>query len=503
MFYKDNQRFGLRSGQDMRASSIKAQLLLWLLIPLFILSVLKLWASHSIARQRSQFNYDGMLHNAAESLAVRVGDNGKQLTLDFPDRAQEPFRHNDRDKFWYKISDVNGTFLLGSNFVPDIKPTNSNKPTFEYGAIDGKQVRIISLPYSLPNRDVVIEVAETVNARRDSVNTVFFSQIWLQFLVVAGGACAVWIGVNRGLAPLAEIEKAMSRRNPSDLRPLVLSNPPDELASLLRANNQLLDQLRGHLDAQKEFASNAAHQLRTPLTGLKTYVSIGSRLSHDPKLDEVFTQLNSGVDRMTQLVNRLLSLAREERKLRDEASYTVLDLSELASEAVADIVERAIEKKINLEFVPSEGPATIFGEADSIRELVDNILHNAIIYTPTAGEIKVTVECGDKVKLSVEDSGPGIPEEERSRVFRRFYRVLGSGAEGSGLGLAIVKEIADHHNASVIIGDGLADKGCKVTVILPKQDPDETLDLGANNARHASANERKLVTPAPARERDP
>ncbi|HEY9754809.1 MAG TPA: sensor histidine kinase [Oculatellaceae cyanobacterium] len=485
----------------MRASSIKTQLLLWLLIPLFILSVLKLWASHSMAAKRSQLVYDSMLHNTAESLAARVSDSGNQITLDFPDRAQVPFRHNDKDKFWYKISDANGAYLLGDKLVPTIKQTKDDKPNFEDGIREATKVRIISLPYTLPSHgQVIVEVAETVNARRDSVNQVLFNQIWLQFLVVAGGAVAVLIGVHRGLAPLAEIEKAMSHRSPTDLRPLVLTNSPDEVQSLLRANNQLLDQLREHLDAQKEFASNAAHQLRTPLTGLKTYVSIGARMSHDKKLDEIFAQLNSGVDRMTQLVNRLLSLAREERKLPDEASNVVLDLSELTSEAVADIVERAIEKNINLEFIPSDSPATILGEVDSIRELIDNILHNAIIYTPSPGEIKVTVECADKVKFSVEDTGPGIPEDERTRVFRRFYRVLGTPGEGSGLGLAIVKEIADRHSANVLISDGAAGKGCKVTVILPKQDAEVTLDLRENNGN--AINDRKLVTPSPSRERD-
>ena len=497
----------------MKPRSIKSQLLLWLLIPLFALSVGKLAVSHSFASHRSQEIYDELLRNSADSIVARIDDSSGKVSLDFPDWAQTLFRHNEKDKSWYKICQADGTYLLGDKSIPSLKSNGAKSVDFGDGIIDGAPVRIISLLHVLPSgKRLIIDIAETCNARKGAAEHVLFTQIWLQCLVVAGGALAVWIGVNRGLAPLTEIQTAMSRRSPFDLRPLKIENAPEEVVPLIQANNQLIQQLKDHLDAQTEFTSNAAHQLRTPLTGLKTYVSLGARLTHDEKVGEIFTQLSSGVNRMTLLVNRLLSLAREEKKMSVLCLDTEIDLNVLAGEAVGDIVEMAIEKDITLEYFPSLNPAMVRGDTESMRELVDNIVHNAIIYTPAKGDIKVSIAAANRVSFTVEDSGPGISIEQRERVFNRFYRVPGSPGEGSGLGLAIVKEIADTHLATIALSESKQLGGCKITISLAALPATSMALLSAQpTAAHATIDDegsgqssaRALVTPSPSREHDP
>jgi signal transduction histidine kinase len=208
----------------------------------------------------------------------------------------------------------------------------------------------------------------------------------------------------------------------------------------------------------------------------------------------------------------LLSLAREEKKMSVLSLDTEIDLNVLAGEAVAEIVERAIEKDINLEYFPSLNPAMIRGDTESMRELVDNVVHNAIVYTPAKGDIKVSIAAEDRVSLTVEDSGPGIPIEQRERVFNRFYRVPGSPGEGSGLGLAIVKEIADTHLATIALSESKLLGGCKITISLPALPADSIALLSAQStpASGSIGNEdsrnpsgREFVTPSPSRERDP
>jgi two-component system, OmpR family, sensor histidine kinase TctE len=231
---------------------------------------------------------------------------------------------------------------------------------------------------------------------------------------------------------------------------------------IVGALNELLDRLREDIESQRRFVANAAHQLRTPLAGLKTYVTLSRRISKDARVGDLMEQVDRGVDRMSHLVNRLLSLAKAEPRSTSPQLLPV-ELNEIASAATEQLVGEAIDKRVELAFEPSSSGCTVSGDAESLRELVQNLVENAVRYTPSGGEVIVSVVAEPKPAVVVEDSGPGIPVDERDRVFERFYR--GDTEEaGSGLGLAIVREIAAHHGAIVTIVDNDRHQGTRITV---------------------------------------
>jgi len=272
------------------------------------------------------------------------------------------------------------------------------------------------------------------------------------------------------LRPLAALQREIHNRSHRDLRPLAEHTVPGEVRALVHAMNDLLARLNEAMSAQQRFIADAAHQLRTPLAGLKTQAELALRQQEPDEIRHTLQHLNTATGRTTHLVNQLLSLARAEPGAHRALALQALNLSDLARDTTTEWVPRAIERNIDLGF-DGTTPATAGIEGDTlmIREMLGNLLDNAIRYTRSGGQVTVRVAAKrNAVELSVEDNGPGIPPAEREHVFERFHRVLGSGAEGCGLGLAIVREIAQSHNAEIRLGPGAGGAGTLVTVAFPK-----------------------------------
>jgi two-component system sensor histidine kinase TctE len=245
------------------------------------------------------------------------------------------------------------------------------------------------------------------------------------------------------LRPLTWLRERIEARDESDMSPIRSRRVPEELQPLIEAFNAMLERMRGNLDAQQRFIADAAHQLRTPLTGLKTQAQLAMRESDPAELKKSLQQIATGVDRAAHLVNQLLTLARAEASVQGQHTLVPVDPDLLLRELVEEWVMRALDRRIDLGYEPADAPAEILGNALLLRELISNLVDNAMRYTPDGGRItcRVVVQ-GDFVTLEVEDNGIGISEEQAARVFDRFYRV-----DGSGLGLAIVREIAELHRA--------------------------------------------------------
>jgi two-component system sensor histidine kinase TctE len=282
----------------------------------------------------------------------------------------------------------------------------------------------------------------------------------------------VWLALARGIAPLNELQQRIRRRDSSDLSPIDERDAPEEVSPLVRAINDLLARLDKSIGAQKHFLADAAHQLKTPLAGLRTQAELAQREidagHHDPQsLKKSLQQIARSSQSAAHMVNQLLAMARAEDKEHAGHRQSV-HLARLATETVRDFVPRALEKRIDLGY---EGPETaglaVAGHALLLRELIRNLVDNALQYTPAGGTVTVRLvddPFGQVVVLQVEDSGPGIPAAEREQVFQPFYRALGTNVDGSGLGLAIVREIALQHHADITLEDanlrkrpGLAD----------------------------------------------
>ena len=326
-------------------------------------------------------------------------------------------------------------------------------PGFGLVKVEGKTWRT----YSVAVGPLVITAGQDLEVRTSLAATAAFRILQPLCLLLPFIAIAVWIVVGSGLAPLEKTARSVARRSPTSLEPLSTKGLPAELASLVNAINDLLRRLADSLSAQQRFASDAAHELRTPLTALKLQVQLAQRAKTPEAQQKCFSRLNEGINRATRLVQQLLTIAR----LDPDASkkpMTTINLAELVKGVRDDMAPIAAQK--NIEITEDARPAMLDGMEDAIRLMVTNLTDNAIRYTPEGGRIEITssTEHGLSV-LRVCDNGPGIAPEERSRVFDRFYRALGTKTSGTGLGLAIVKRIVDIHHGTVEIEDGLDGRG--------------------------------------------
>ena len=271
-----------------------------------------------------------------------------------------------------------------------------------------------------------------------------------EVLVAAAAIVLLWLGIGRGLAPLDRLRDEIAARSPQDLRPVSIDDKPGEVKPVIGAINQLMHRLKSAIDSQQRFIANAAHQLRTPLAGLKTHAELARRQPSTDELKALLDIIAGETERTSHLINQLLTLARAEPGAGDEEIGAPLNLREVANRVAQDWVPRAMSKDIDLGFELKD--AWVLGDALLLRELLANLVDNSISYTQAKGSVTVrTFRRGAESILEVEDDGQGIPPDERSRVFERFYRAQGTPGEGCGLGLAIVSEIARRFGGQVEI----------------------------------------------------
>jgi two-component system sensor histidine kinase TctE len=293
-----------------------------------------------------------------------------------------------------------------------------------------------------------------------------------QLLLIAMAGILIWYGVGRGLGPLDRLRDDILRRSHRDLSPLEASRVPAEVAPLAKALNELFERLDRAVAGQNRFIANAAHQLRTPLAGLKTQAELAMREDDVGAMRAALGRVSAAVDRSVHLVNQLLALAQADHSREHPTPTVPLNLSLLASEAAAEWVGKALDVHLDLGFETLDETIRVRGNADLLHELLANLIDNALRYTPEGGSITVRVaRHAQGCVLEVEDNGPGIAPAERGRVLERFHRVEGTPGEGCGLGLAIVFEIANLHGATVAIGEGALGRGTRVSVVFPETLP--------------------------------
>ncbi len=442
--------------------------------------LLSLWAisagfAYYLAVGFANEAYDLHLANSADSVAARLRSDGSKILVDLPPAAQAILRHNNRDKFYYQIARKDGSRISGDAVLPEpSRHLESLQPMLRYAQVNGHEVRMARIRVDLPNypdQTVLVQVAETLNSRRQLAGQILLSILIPQTILIALGAIAVWFGVSKGLSPLKSLEQALAARSQSDLTPIAASDAPTEVRPLVNAINGLLARLAEDIESQKRFVANAAHQFRTPLAALKTYIYYAKKLPADLKMKDVLNKIDTGTERMSHLSTKLLALAKAEPANCSSDRYERIDLNLIASEITAEFVPEATKRDLELNFSGSESPALVIGDPHNLAELTANLVENSVLHSAPGAKVSVAVTNGPSIRLSVQDNGPGIPVEERSRVFERFYRVLGTEASGSGLGLSIVKEIADSHKAVVAIDDGPNGVGTVVSVLFSSKEP--------------------------------
>jgi two-component system OmpR family sensor kinase len=330
---------------------------------------------------------------------------------------------------------------------------------------DGRDWRI----FTLNDSDRTIAVAAPVTIRSDRATAMALRILVPVLATIPLFGLLIWIIVGEGLRPLVQIAGAIRRRAPASLEPLGEAGLPEEVTPMVSELNALLARLREAIEKQKRFTADAAHELRSPLTALQVQLDILARARSPEESRAALDSLRAGMRRAGRLVEQLLTIARLDPEAAGEP-FTRVELGELATRVAAELEPLAEAKRILLRLTHIDAVA-VQGQPQAIYTLIRNLVDNAIRYTPPSGSVSISVQREEAgAVLQVDDTGPGIPPEERARVFDRFYRLPGSEAEGSGLGLAIVRQIAQAHGAEVVLGESREGRGLRVAVRFSRRD---------------------------------
>jgi two-component system sensor histidine kinase TctE len=469
-----------------KPQSLRAQLLRRLMLPLGFVVVLDAAVSYYIALHYTNLAYDRWLLDSARSLTQQVKAYKDKVTFELPPIAVEVFRWDDTDKTFFKVESKTAGFMAGDRDLPSpgMDALDRGQPLFSDSEFQGRKVRIISvlaeptdksavsrpeLPQAGPSPrapgEVLVSVAETLQKRRAMMNEILLAVVLPQLLLVFITFLHLWTGINRGLRPLRDLAGIIAGRSARDLNPIPDSGVPLEVRSLTHTINALLQRLGSAMATQQRFIENAAHQLRTPLAGLRVQAERALRTKDVAAMQPALAHIKHSADRVSRLSTQLLVLARSESMLQGLREFSVVDLTSLIRDGCMDWVPKALERGMELGFEAPEAPLRLAGDETLLRELLNNLLDNAIRYGGPGGQINVRLEAASQPALIVEDDGPGIQPQETDKVFERFYRIPGSPGDGCGLGLAIVREIADLHSAQVRIGCGEAGRGTRVEVV--------------------------------------
>jgi two-component system OmpR family sensor kinase len=312
----------------------------------------------------------------------------------------------------------------------------------------------------------VVQVAQPMSVRQNLAAGMALRALVPLLLLLPVLGILIWLTIGRGLRPLDRIASALGRRTPDSLAALSQDGLPSEIVPLVQALNDLLARLARALESQKAFVADAAHELRTPLTAVQLQIQLAERAKTEEERKTAFAQLKQGQTRAAHLVQQLLTLARQEPGVAAQP-HSAVDLAEVMRLVVSEHAALAAERNIDLG-VSHQEEARIAGDFEALRVMLGNLIDNALRYTPPGGTVDVALQLREGATvLEVSDTGPGIPEADRERVFDRFYRREIDRASGSGLGLAIVKNIADRHHAGILLQDRETGPGLRVCVSFP------------------------------------
>ena len=449
--------------------SLFGEILDWMLTPLLLLVPVSIGLTWLVAQGIANAPFDRALESNVQTLAKLVTVQGDHVLFNLPQPAREILRADDTDHVYYQVLTSSGESLGGDHDIPpppDDESATVGSVHMRDAEMRGATVRV-AYTWVQPQLEtaplVLVQVAETREKQQVLATEIIKGVLLPQFAILPLAILLIWLALVRAIKPLSELEERIRERKPDDLSPLDERSVPYEVAPLVASVNGLLTKLKESIATQKRFLADAAHQLKTPLAGLRMQADLAQREgANADELKQSLKQIGRSSIRATHTVNQLLALARAEGGA-GALAWQPCDLARLTVEVVREAVPRAIEKRIDLGYdgvEPGAPGVMLEGNATLLKELVRNLVDNAIAYTPSSldrpGVITARVLAdpfGHIVLLQVEDSGPGIAESARELVFEPFYRVLGNEADGSGLGLPIVREIAKQHRATVTLED--------------------------------------------------
>jgi len=464
--------------------SLFGEILDWMLTPLLLLWPISLVLTWLVAQSIAGKPFDRTLEYNVNALAQLVTVNQQHVQFNLPLPARELLRADDIDTVYYQVLGLHGVYLSGERdfpLPPEDEPVLAGTVRLRDDVLHGQDIRVaymwVALDTQQATKTALVQVAETLDKRSVLAAEIIKGVMLPQFVTLPLAVLLVWLALVQAIKPLNRLEERIRARRPDDLSPLDAQAVPLEVAPLVSSVNDLLLRLKDSIGTQKRFLADAAHQLKTPLAGLRMQADLAQREgTSTEELKQSLRQIGRASIRATHTVNQLLALARAEAGTT-AMSRQPCDLARLTMEVVQDCVPRAMDKHIDLGYEGAQPgmPGVMFeGNPTLLKELVRNLLDNAINYTPSTidkpGVITARVLAdpfGKIIVLQVEDSGPGITLAERELVFQPFYRALGNDVDGSGLGLPIAQEIAQQHHARISVEDthpGQTPPGARFTV---------------------------------------
>ncbi len=428
-------------------TSISRTLVLWLAVPLTLLALCGalLHYFNNVAPQ--VLSTDRRLKEAEIALAANLPVNDKEIR--------------------FALRDPKGKLIAGDAGLPTLAVDAVGRSVYQTAALEGHNLRVLATAIESDRGPITVTVATDIKTNEPAARYGFLSTLLWDFVQLDITLVLVWVGIRLGLRPVRKLRDEIAERSPQDLRPILETDVPREIAPLAATLNRLFLLLRTSVQSQQQFIANTAHQLRTPITGMMAQLDL---LAADPAAEPIkqrLATLQEGVRQLAHSANQLLTLARADPAVNIAAKSETVALEAIAREVISKFLDRAVQTNIDLG--AELQAASVLADPSLLDDLLSNLVDNALKYTPASGSVTVSTGRLDaRPYLSVEDSGPGIPEADRQRVRQRFYRLPNSIGHGSGLGLAIVEEIAGLYDAQVDIASGANHSGTKVTVRFPE-----------------------------------
>lgn len=456
-----------------KRETLRSRLTRSALVPALVLVSLSAVFDYYNALDLAQQAQDNVLYKTAIALATRMTpdeehESRADLIRHIDPEAEALLRADPGDEVHFLVVDARGRLMVGDPALLPLlaqrAPSDFDDPDFDDAVVGGQEVRLIDLRHSAKGFENRVLVTETNHKRSANTLSILLDTLWPNVLLLVVMTWLMRRGITRALQPLGTVSAAIDRRAMADLTPVPQDGVPADILPLVTAINRMLERLERAVAEQQMFLSGAAHQLRTPLAGIQAQLELAA-MDAGPAVRERLERMHAAIDDLAHCTQQMLTLARSSEQASSVHDFHPVDLGELLEDAASNWLDHALRHGVELGF--ELAPAQCQGSRWMLQELLGNLIDNAIKYSPAGG--RVTVRCGSDAAsgaafLEVEDEGPGIPPEERTRVGEPYFRGRSVQAAGSGLGLAIVREVAKRHHARLQLLDTASGRGIRVRV---------------------------------------
>lgn len=480
---------GTISAKKSRTRTLKTQLLWWLIPTLVLVMMGALWLSNHQLRNQVDIAYDRSLAGALRAIDHNISTASGGLAMEQPYLMLEFFELTANSSVFYRVATEDGLAEIGHPDLPmPTQPLVSGEPQFFYATYLGAPVRVAALAramdpplYANKGGRVIVQVAEGLESRQAFLHQVLVRSVERDLAVILISVLVIVLGVFMALRPLVRLRQELERRPADDLSPVSASDMPGEVLPLVGAVNLHMARYAAQARVQSQFLDDASHQLRTPLSVLRTQTAYALRETCPQEVRTALLAMQEGLDRAVRTTNQMLALARAKDASVAEGGFAPepVDLAELADGVIRNLLPTARARQLDIGLEADQEPVVVSGADWLLREAVSNLVDNAIRYTSPGGVVTVSIRRqANQARLAVEDSGPGMSAEDIARAGVRFRRgVAGKNKSGAGLGLAIVGTIAEVLGARLVLENRAPLPGLRASLVF-------SLEWAADVATH-------------------